>query len=166
MKKFLLCVLLFAVTCFPGCFGSDRPPGFPRLYPVSLKITQEGQPVEGVNVRLRSVDDSLAWPLGGVTGPDGIAPLWTHGKFRGAPVGKYKVVLDKTVNEGEKEYLEAMEREDMAAARKIQVTSYSCFGEEYGKDSTTPLEIDIAKNSRVIDVDGGSAVKIKREYLK
>ena len=149
-----------------GCGGSERPPGFPKLYPVSLKVAQEGQPLGGASVSLKISDNSMTWSIGGKTDEQGLAILWTHGKFRGAPIGTFKVAVEKIFNEGEAEMLEAANREDFAAANKIQVNSFSFVKDEYSSVSTTPIEIEITKNSKEIEIDAGPAVKIKREYMR
>ena len=170
MKRIFVIFLLSAVCCLPslflGCGGDVRPPGFPKLYPVSLKVMQEGQPLADAAVSLRIADGSMTWSIGGRTNEQGVAELWTHGKFRGAPEGTFKVAVNKVVNEGEDEMNEAANRGDMAAASRIQVNSYSFVKEEYSSVSTTPIEVEITRQSRVIDVDAGAAVKLRREYLR
>jgi len=170
MNRFIkfsaVCSAFFAlVLVLPGCGGEQRPPGFPRLYPVSIKVTQEGTPLADATVSLRISDDSMTWSIGGRTDDQGVATLWTHGKFRGAPVGTFKVALDKVANEGEDELLQALEREDGTAAR-IQVNSFSFVPAEYNSVETTPIEIEITSRSRMIEVDAGPAVRIRREYLR
>jgi len=162
-----VCCLLF--TCallLSGCGGSNTPPGFPKLYPVSLKVIQEGQPLAGASVNLRISDNSMTWSIGGRTDERGVAVLWTHGKFCGVPAGTFKVAVEKVVNEGENEMLLALDRGDSAAAAKIQVSSYSFVKNEYTSVETTPIEIEITKKSRIIDIDAGSAIKIKRNYMR
>ena len=163
----IVCCLLFVfVALMPGCGDSERPAGFPKLYPVSLKVTQEGTPLAKALVSLKMSDGSMVWSTGGVTNEQGIVVLWTHGKFRGAPEGKFKVIITKIINEGEEEMLAAADREDYMAAAKIPVNSYSCVKDEYESFEKTPLEIEITKKSRKIDIDAGTAVKIKREYMR
>ena len=162
-----VCSLFFAfVMLLSGCSGDKRPAGFPKLYPVSLKVMQEGTPLADASVSLRISDDSMTWSIGGRADEQGIVVLWTHGKFRGAPAGKFKVAVEKVFNEGEKEMIEAADRGDIAAANKIQVNSYAFVKDEYTAVKTTPIEIEITKKSKVIDIDAGPAVKIKRPYLR
>jgi len=165
MKRIFIIFLLLP-SLFVGCGSDVRPPGFPKLYPVSLKVMQEGVPLADASVSLRIAVNSMTWSIGGVTDKHGVAVLWTHGKFRGAPEGTFKVAVDKVVNEGEDEMNAAANRGDMAAAARIQVNSYSFVNEEYGTIATTPIEIEITRKSRVIDVDAGAAVKLRREYLR
>ena len=168
MKRFFtVCGVLFAFALpLSGCGGDAKPPGFPKLYPVSLQVMQEGVPLTKASVSLKIADNSMTWSIGGVTDEQGIAVLWTHGKFRGAPVGTFKVTVNKLFNEGEEEMNLAMNQGDEAAAAKIQVKSYSFVNEEYNLFATTPVEIEITTKSKVIDVDAGPAVKIQREYMR
>jgi hypothetical protein len=162
-----VCCLLFSfLLLLSGCGGSNTPPGFPKLYPVSLKVTQEGQPLANATVNLRISDNSITWSVGGTTDEAGIALLWTHGKFRGAPAGIFKVAVEKVFNEGESEMLQALNRDDKVAAAKIQVNSFSYVKSEYNSVETTPIEIEITKKSKIIDVDAGPIVKIKRDYMR
>jgi len=158
--------LLMFIQLLSGCGGDKRPPGFPKLYPVSLKVMQEGQPLSEAAVSLSISDRSMTWSIGGVTDEQGIVVLWTHGKFRGAPAGMFKVAVNKLYNEGEKEMIEAGNREDFATAAKIQVNSFSYVKEEYNSVDTTPIEIEITSKSKMIDIDAGPAVKIKRAYMR
>jgi hypothetical protein len=162
--------LLALTLC--GCGGDQRPPGFPKLYPVSIKVIQEGSPLADASVSLRISDASMTWSIGGRTDERGIAILSTHGRFRGAPEGKFKVTVEKIINEGEAEMLAAMsgvdaadERAYAAARRGHQVNSFSYVNEEYNSFNTTPIEIEINRKSREIEIDAGPAVKIRREYM-
>lgn len=154
------CLLLVA-----GC--SQRvPDGFPKIYPVALHVMQEGKPLERASILLRSADQSSEWAIGGVTDDSGNTTLWTHGKYRGAPAGKFKVVVSKVVNEGEQEYLDALDRQDTATARKIDVKSFSLVEDQYDSEETTPLEIEITPKTRTLEIDAGLPVRIPRKYLK
>ncbi|HBT77501.1 MAG TPA: hypothetical protein DEB39_11415 [Planctomycetaceae bacterium] len=159
----LLCLLVLSLA---GCGGDARPPGFPKLYPVSLKVTQGNVALAGASVKLREANASMTWSIGGMTDEEGIVVLWTHGRFRGAPEGKFKVAVSKLVNEGEEELIAALNREDHAAAKKITVNSYSLVAAEYESFSTTPIEIEITRKTRTLDISAGATVKIRREYLR
>ena len=114
------CILLLAAGC-----TQQRPDGLPKLYPVSLRVVQEGKPLDGASLVLRTADaDALPWTIGGKTDDSGTLVLWTHGKYKGVPAGKFKVVVSKIVNEGEEEYLDALDRGDLASAKKIGIKSY------------------------------------------
>ena len=160
------CASFVFVLVFSGCSSEKRPPGFPKLYPVSLKVIQEGKPLSEAAVSLRKADNSMTWSIGGRTDERGIAVLRTHGKFNGAPEGMFKVTVEKVINEGEAEMIQALDREDQVAAKRIQVNSFSFVKDEYNSMEKTPIEIEITRKSKVIEVNAGPAVKMKREYMR
>lgn len=165
MKYSILVTISTLAFLLSGC-GPQKPDGFPKLYPISIKVLQEGKPLDNASVSLRLVDESMVWSIGGKTDDKGVAVLWTHGKYQGAPEGKFKVSINKTFNEGEKEMLEAADRNDFAAAAKIPVKSYSFVKTEYNSLETTPVVIDITPKSRMIDVDAGPEVKTELPYMR
>lgn len=170
MKRYILNCLVISVLCtfilpMIGC-GPKLPDGFPRLYPVTLKVAQEGTPLADAVIALRASDNSMAWACGGTTDAQGMVVLWTHGKYEGAPAGKFKVMVSKFVNEGEKEMLEAADKGDFATANKIPVNSFTFVKPEYEEFEKTPIEIEITNKSRMIEVDAGPAVKEKRPYMR
>ena len=139
----------------------------PKLYPaVRVKVVQDGQPLENAYVSLRSEDKSLSWGIGGKTDAQGVAQLWTHGKYKGAYAGTFKVVVTKEVNEGEKEYIDAMNQNDAKAAAAIKVQSFSFVEDKFGLESQTPLKIDIESSSKMIEVNVSPAVRIEKPYMK
>jgi hypothetical protein len=161
----IIFLVLPCVLIWMGC-SETKPDGFPKIYPVELLVTQEGQPLIDADISLFPVDDSMTWSVGGRSDQNGRVVLRTHGRYVGAPLGKFKVVLFKEIDEGKQEYLDALNRHDSAAAAKINVKIFSCVKPEYQSQATTPIEIDITKNSKVIDVDAGSAVKLQQEFLR
>jgi hypothetical protein len=167
MKYSVVGLLLMVLVCISGCSGEKRPDGLPTLYPAaSIKVVQDGQPLEDAIVSLRPDDKSMKWGVGGRTNAQGVAQLWTHGKYKGAPAGTFKVIVTKNVNAGEKEYLEAMNRNDTNAAEAIKVQSFSCVEDKFGTESQTPLTVEITSSSKTLEVNAGPAVKIEKPYLR
>ena len=77
-----------------GC--GDAGPPRAALHPASGKVTVDGRPAPGVEVRLRPTDDpnSLdALVPFATTGEDGGFKLGTYEKGDGAPEGRYKLTL-------------------------------------------------------------------------
>lgn len=149
-----------------GCKSEKRPDGLPPLYPLTLVVKQEGQPLADATVQLIDAGASGNWSTGGKTDSTGTVQVTTYGKFQGAPLGKYKVTVSKTINEGEEEYIAAMNRNDAAAAAKVTVNSYVCVQPKYMTSAQTPIEIEVTKSTKTLDIDAGPAVKTKQPYLK
>lgn len=148
---FVFCTLSIVIA---GC-GPALPDGMPKLYPTTLTFTQEGKPLAEASVVLIPQFD-CPWMVGGLTDANGQVPLKTHGKYDGAPAGKFKICVTKTVSEGE---LPSM---DSSQAR-VAMTFYEAVELQYSKAETTPLEIDIEpKQTEEKTFDVGKAVKLKQ----
>ena len=163
-KQFPLLCLIVSLVLLPGC-GQKMPDGMPKLYPVSVSVTQEGKPFADALVSLRASDPSAGtWTIGGTTDANGRVELYTNG-YRGAPLGKFKVVLVKQENEGAEEHDAAISRGDTAAAQRINVKIWSCVEDRYNDPSQTPLEVEITSGTKTLDVDAGPAVQIARQFV-
>jgi len=152
------------VVTLTGCTGSDKPAGFPKLYPVSVKVIQDGAPLAGASVQLTS--SAFYWVAAGTTDNSGVAVLWTDGKYKGAPAGHFQVTVEKNINEGEEEYIAALNRYDSEAAAKIVVRSFSYVDEKFVTTATSPLTADIDSRTKQIEIDVSPAVKKERPYMK
>jgi hypothetical protein len=151
-----------------GCGGIELPDGMPKLYPVTITITQEGKPLEGASVALISEDPSMSqWVAGGLTDASGNAVIKTLSKYKGAASGKYLITIVKqyaepnktqapnpaTDPEGYGKYLDEIRRKPADAWDLID-PRYST-----GK-SPESIEVVKGRNKKTIEV--GAAVKIKR----
>jgi hypothetical protein len=161
---FFLLAVAFIVTV--GCGGVQRPDGLPPTYPLSIKVLQEGKPLDDATVALYFADGSMTWTVGGVTDAGGIAKMYTHGKFEGVPEGNYNVTVSKMIYEGKTEYDAAMESGNTAAAQKIDVSAWQLVSNEYMLQSKTPIKIEVKKSTKTLEVDAGPTVRIKKEMLK
>jgi len=149
-----------------GCGGEKRPDGFPPIYPVTIHVTQEGEPLEGASVALVAPDGSVPWVVGGTTGADGKVKLRTHGQFDGAPAGKYNVQISKTVYEGYDEYMASMNQNDTAAAQSIDVKVFQCVEDAYTSAKNTPVQVEITKETKILEVNAGPAVRIQKPFMR
>jgi hypothetical protein len=141
------------------------PDGMPPLHPTKITIKQEGSPLAGATVSLvNAADPHYRWVVGGRTDANGLCQINTHGQYPGAPEGKYKVIVYKTIT------LESETRQqpipsDTQAARayydKIatEEKSYDIVDIKYKKADTTDLEIEIKRGSNIQEFDVGRAVK-------
>ena len=130
----------------------------PPIYPCTISVTQEGKPFGGAIVRLYSSD--VKFHVSGTTDASGTAVMLTHGEFKGAPEGTYKVVFVKE----EKEFLEPA---SVTAAREkaketgvvfeepnLPFNLYSYVEDTYTSKDTTPLEVTVTKgknNNQTLD---------------
>ena len=142
-----LSVSVIALISMIGCSGEKQPDGLPSLYPVTILVTQEGQPMVGASVALTVPDGSLSWVIGGITGADGKATLRTQGKYDGAPAGKYNVQISKNVYE-----------EDVKVIQHVE--------DAYMSAKNTPIKVEITKETKLLEVDAGPAVRIEKPMLR
>ena len=145
MRNFtLLAIFVTVAASLVGCKKDSRPEGLPDLYPISVKVVQDGAPLEGAHVAFVSSDSKLMrWPCGGLTGADGIAKINTYG-FDGAPAGQFVVTVSKYESEG------GMSAEESAAAMKGDSAEapkgesvYNLVGMDYGNSSKSPLSVEV-----------------------
>ena len=123
----LTTILTLLICC--GCSQDNRPEGLPRLFPLTLTITLDDQPLDTAVVLLHAESDADAkWTVGSQTDVQGKAIIMTHGQFRGAPAGKFKVCVSKSTAIGEGMMLELTHDVDLL----------------FGDPKTTPLEIEIS----------------------
>lgn len=162
----LLSALAIALFVTAGCGGEKRPDGLPPTFPLSVKVLQEGTPLADATVAFYFADGSMNWTIGGMTDAAGVAKMYTHGKFDGVPEGNYNVTVSKMIYEGKAEYDAAMESGDTAAARAIEVNAWQLVGDEYMIPGKTPIKVEVKKDTKTLEVDAGTAVRIKKEMLK
>ena len=94
--KNITILLMLAIGSVVGCSQQLKPNGFPPLYPVSILVVQDGQPLGGALVSLHGTKDSpLKWGVFATTDSNGKAIFVTHGKFYGAPEGDYLITVEK-----------------------------------------------------------------------
>ena len=81
-----------------GCSTQKTPDGMPKLYPCTVVLAMAGSPLVEASVTLHPVEEEAsAYTAGGMTNTAGAVEIMTWGKYRGAPLGKYKVTVTKTV---------------------------------------------------------------------
>ena len=92
-KRFLsVIVVMITLSWLAGCNSKPRPEGMPKLYPCTIKITdQDGNPIPQVTVMIVSDDPTFKWGASGATDASGIAKMKTLGEWPGVAAGAYKV---------------------------------------------------------------------------
>ena len=149
-----------------GCSsGPSLPSDLPDLKPCVIAVTQDGAPLDGATVMLKSATESQWFP-GGQTDASGKVEIYTNGRYKGAPQGKYKIVVTKTEVDPSKlgpappddspGYGDWLEK----SAAEVR-HSYSLIEKQYTNVETTTLEIDVAGGKTEKTVDVGKKVRDK-----
>ncbi|MCL2742617.1 MAG: hypothetical protein FWE67_02075 [Planctomycetaceae bacterium] len=160
MKSLYCFLLLFCsvLLVIGGCSVEPTPDGFPKLYPVTVTIKQEGKELPGATVRLVPMYESNIWTTGAVTDSQGKAVLRTHGKYSGAPAGKFKVCVTKAVIEGRKLYSD-MEKAENPKLKDTLGEEYYVIAKKYDEPANTPFEVEVVANNAVFEFDIPETVK-------
>ena len=158
--------LSFAFFLTTGCGGPARPAGMPKLYPASITVIQDGEPLAGALVLLSSEDPELVrWGPTGITDEQGVVVLRTDGKYNGAPLGTFKVVVEKRDRDPHPhpewaslppENPNYRRYDIMEMARK----NYDLVELHYGSIVDTPLTVEITAKRKNYTVDVGKSVRI------
>jgi len=157
----LILVFPFAVGC-----GEQTLPGMPPLVPASVTVMQDGHPLAGAGVSLLGADDiTRQWPAGGTTDANGVAHLRTGGKFDGAVIGKFKVMVEKTerpdnpfidhASSASTNHLDYLREQ-----KKVNANTFIVVDPKFSSNDT-PLFLEIVKGQKDYTVDVSPAVKIK-----
>ncbi len=153
MRKLCLCAAVVA-SCFLtfGCGGKPKPDGMPDLYKTTIVVTHDGAPLADAALSLLSDDPSLKWAVGGKTDANGRAELTTHGDFKGAPAGTYRVgvvkmeyeIREGAVDEEGNPVVITEEMKKNPATMDVRyVNTRSLIPDEYTNPANSPLEITI-----------------------
>ena len=103
-SKWLALAMLTLVALTSACKRlPDRPDDLPQLYPVVLRVTFGGAPVEGVTVNMTPLDPALKkWKSGGQLDAEGKLTVKTGFYYEGAPSGEYRISFAKLQERPEK----------------------------------------------------------------
>ncbi|MDR1492822.1 MAG: hypothetical protein LBT05_08880 [Planctomycetaceae bacterium] len=143
-KNTLHLVVLLTALSFAGC-GQSLPKGMPPLYPCVITLTQEGVPLEGASVALIPEDTTLRFTFAGATASTGSVEMYSHGKHRGVPAGKYKLLVTKTDKE----------------IQNGKIWDVSLVDVQYANPDKSPLEVDIVKKKNKFTFELGKAARIQ-----
>ena len=150
---------VIALSFVSGCGDTEssrRPADLPKLYPVTITITQEGTPLEGADVGLTAKTPTKYGSSTGETDASGIAKPRTYG-FAGVPAGQYVVTVSKNGLEGAQEKFTEEEGIPYMAGGK----NYSYVDEQYWRDrSNTPLSIEVTDKGVTETFDVGAPVHV------
>lgn len=163
MKRFLELLCVVAICLSLSACGKTKPKGFPeKLVPVTVKVVNGDQPVEGVRVVcFGKIDQSLV--CGGLTDTSGIATLLTDlGGYSesGVPAGEYKLTLNKEVTVEDSwtadDYVKKSMGEKNKHGRELQAARDKLpkiVPQKYTLVGSTPLSVNAASDPVTLDVD-------------
>jgi hypothetical protein len=171
MKRITILVFLFlGIMYVCGC-GQKLPDGIPKLYPVTITIVQENTRLEGAIVQLIPEDPSLSnWGPMGITNASGVTELQTNGKYKGSPLGQFKVLVTKkeiephphlewgNLPDGDPKFIQYRNE-----AMKLKVLDY--VEPQFGLINATPLSVNITSsgpNNFQLDVGKKITIESKR----
>lgn len=157
-RSLLVLLVVLSFTVVSGCYREKKPAGFPKIYPCSIVLTQKDKPCADAMITLMSKNKEYErWSIAGTSDNKGVAIITTEGKFIGAPVGEYKVVVMKQETE-RKEIKNAGNEKEFIIGK-----SWSYVPLDYSDPEKTTLSATVVKGKNEIKIDLGEAVKIKME---
>jgi hypothetical protein len=146
--------------------------------PVNGKITYDGKPLAGARIRLEATTPGASRVYACDSKADGtfeIEAVYATKTKRGAPVGKYKVLVGKFGNSptgvenlnddfNEAAELELVEQQTESGENVVEnIAGKTQINEKFNNSSTTPLRVNVATgvNNLTIDLksDGTGTVK-------
>jgi len=157
--------LLLSISFLIGCGGPSRPADLPRLYPVSLTVIQEGEPLAGATVQLFPEDPALAqWSPMGITDASGTVALKTNAIYNGAPLGSYKITVSKIELEPHPNPEWGLDDNHPNYMRYLQIERnlklYSYVESLYGSIENTPLRVEVMPRQKNYTVDAGEKIRV------
>lgn len=149
-----------------GCAEPPKPNGMPELYPCVVKLTQEGEPLADASILCLSDDPKLIrWAVTGRADANGVAKIFTMGKFEGAPVGEFAVVVSKNADAtADADGSDGSSGSDDLGASGTTASEpvVSLVSLELTEKATTPLRMTVEAKSNEFEFDCGAKVEIER----
>lgn len=144
----------------------------PKLHPAQITFKQEGAPLEGAIIQLiGETPDVASWGPTGITDTNGVVVLQTNGKYKGAPVGKFKVLITKRETEshphpewanlpdGDPNFLKYLDE-----GKKLK--SFDLVEQKYRLLAETPLSVEIQAGKNELELDAGAKVNIESRGMQ
>jgi 5-hydroxyisourate hydrolase-like protein (transthyretin family) len=147
MRKIFFSVSLIFILFFFGC--QPRPKGMPEVVPCAITVLKNGKPLEGIDVALHKLEGNGSLSMMAFTNSQGVAKIHTHlttYKKSGAPVGNYKITIDKPVKYPEEENhpeYSLKQLEAYLAKREAEIEKLRIIPKKLTHVSTTPFEINV-----------------------
>ena len=161
-KVFALSICAILAASAIGC-GPKTPDGMPDLQPTTITVIQDGAPLPEAVLNLQSVDTTSKWTCGGVTDEKGVATIVTHGQYKGAPIGKYKVSVSKVIGDGTPPPPTPIDAESARIYQEYidsgaTYEEFDVVDKTFAIVETTTLEVEVVKGKNELSVDVGSAI--------
>ena len=143
--RFLPFTIHFSLfTIFLSGCGEATPPGMPQLFPVSITITMDGNPLEGALVSCVPEDGSQ-WFAGGITDAAGKVALQTKGRYNGIAVGTFKVAVIKNMLSPD--------------STESETKQLRIVDKRFNETSTSPLSLVVDKTTKSAELQVEPAPK-------
>lgn len=153
--------LQWPIKYFTGSPCEAAPPdGMPELNNFNMIVLQNGTPLEGAHVLLRS--ETNPYLVEGISDSKGVAQLTTQGRYSGAPTGEYKVSIIKQV-ETDSKYskmapIDPKKRREWDEYRRAEPRKvHSYINAKYRDFQTSDIKVDVT-NAGSFCVDVGAPV--------
>ena len=151
-----------ALSFLTGCGDKEdarRPKDMPKLYAVTITVTQEGKPLEGADVTLIAKTPATYGVSSGETNASGEVKPRTYG-FVGVPAGEYLVTVNKAGLEGAQERTETNE-DGETFTNIVGGQNFSYVDDKYWRDrSNTPLGIVVTEKGARESFELGAPVRV------
>lgn len=148
-------LLLTALAVLCGCKKEFVPEGMPKVYPTTLHITQEGEPLSNATVKLHPESPELApWHAGGKTDEKGEVVLFTINQYRGVAEGKFKVCVEK---------IDMVDPNEKAGNHHVYLGPpryFSIVDVKLRSPEKTTLEIDVKPGENSMEFEVGKPVRV------
>lgn len=160
----ILISCFFVLSLSIGCAGTDIPKDLPSRSPCTVKVVYDDEtPIPDATVAFVSEDSGKRrWDPTAITDASGVATMRIQATYDGAPVGKYKVCVSKTITEDNRPPAppEGTPEHSDWAADYSKVKKYSVVDDAFGNSNTTTLEVEVLsqpENNHTVKV--GSPVR-------
>ena len=161
MRKLLVCLaVLTAISFLSGCQGQKQPAGMPELVPFEITVMQDGKPLEGAAIELKS--ETVGYMVDGRTDEKGKIKLKTNGQYDGVPKGEYIALVTKNVTT-KSQYADVIpasdkEADEIAKKMKNEYVPTHCFvDKKFANIKTSGLTVSVT-GPGATTLDVGKAV--------
>ena len=134
----------------------------PTLHPVRGQVSYDGSPLSAARVALVSMDGGASRVFAATTDGRGDYKIQAHystGSFSGAPVGRYKVLVNKIApselseEEFDRQYQKKIEQESESGLTLGELEPSHLLNPKFSNGSTTPLTVEVREGENTFTLD-------------